>query len=205
MSYQALYSRELGACASIVDVNGLTEKELNEFTEMRNGTFSSCILRISDENASAWNNYYLINYKNPKCSLEKQDKIARLIQDISESNLMWKIEQPYGLKFEENFQMFPAGQAIDFKVVNMSSSASEMSIKVKLSEPDKSSRNFPINICVSHYATKLETCQRLVTKLESQEVKFALKLPSKSPQKYQVYLRFLESVTPVGTWGITVK
>ncbi len=205
ISYQALYSRELGACASIVDVNGLTEIELNEFTEMRNGTFSSCIVRISDENASTWNNYYLINYKNPKCSLEKQGKMAKLIQDISESNLMWKIEQPYGLKFEENFQMFPVGQAIDFKVVNISSSSSEMSLKVKVSEPRKSIRNFPINVCINHYFTKLETCQRLVTKLELQEVNFALKLPSKSPQKYRVYLRFLESVTPVGTWGITIK
>jgi hypothetical protein len=205
MTYQAYYSRELGACASIVDVNGLTEIELNEFTQMRNETFSSCIVRISGDTASEWNNYYLINYKNPKCSLERQDNIVRLIRDISESKLMWKIEQPYGLKFEENFQMFPTAQAIDFKVLNTSSNESDMSLRVKLTEPDRSIRNFPVSICVIHHSTKLEQCQILETKVELQEVDFALKLPPKSPQKYQVFLRFLDSVTPVGTWGITIK
>ena len=118
VEYAIKYSIALGSCGVLVDRAQLTEPELAQMDNLAN--ISTCFNKLSGDLYRESQRYITVSSNSSCYNLKNIPKeILNFAAQNKNGSLLWKIDQAYGVRFIEEFQIFPIDSVINTRVVRV--------------------------------------------------------------------------------------
>jgi hypothetical protein len=152
------YGKSLKACAALIDRAQLTSLESIELEDLMDN--SSCFNDLDGEIFSGASRFVLHEYTK-ECPINVRNEAL----DFAKSNLngeyLWKIDQAYGVGFNNEFQMFPVNSAINMKLIAGKNQAKSSKLRWKIFFEVKDAEQSILNkteICKENKVTLKKSC-----------------------------------------------
>ena len=160
IQYQLDYARALGACGSVIDISLLIPSERKEFSKILNSADKSCIQSLPGEEFEGRPRFTTISFSGLDCTVNIEDSVKDFARSNLRSDTIWQVDQPYGLKYINEFQMFTSATPINFRLVTSGTSDGDgMSLRLKLIWLNDTVKNSSINLCLRAPNSDAKDCQ----------------------------------------------
>ena len=204
VEYSIEYGKALGACAALIDRAQLTNNENKELSDL--ATNSNCYSNLEGEKFGIIPRYVIYQYGS-ECPRVTRTETIDFAKSNQDGSYLWKIDQPFGLKFVNEFQMFPTESVINIRFISASKRANPPTFKfffLDESESGDDQRN--VKICYSNFTSNRHSCvQSKVNKKRVIELKLNSNEISSGLNKIEFSLQEFENFPIIsGNWGVVL-
>lgn len=206
LKFQIEYAQALSACGAIVDRSLLTDVEDESLQAMIVSSKPSCVHELPGEQFEKESRFMIFELQKRDCTIKASPKVLEFKNRSVFMDLLWQIDQPYGLEYIDQWQMFPNTSPIGLRLVQSENSkVMDLVFNIKVSLPKtKRSTNF-LNFCVRKTGSVGNACQSIKLEKDNQ-----LRLPvdpsyiSTSVTKLEITLAS-DSATLIEKWGVVIQ
>jgi hypothetical protein len=185
LQFQIEYAAALGFCGAVVDRSLLNSAEALDLEKLKSSS-------------------------KPGCAVELKGEAPQSVVDFQKysviTDLLWQIDQPYGLKYINQWQVFPSNSLIGLRLVKSKNlNGHDLIFNIQVSLRDTNKRIDSISVCVRKSGSLVNDCEAFVLDRENR-----LQLPIK-PEYLTTSLVKLElSLSPksaalVENWGLVIQ
>jgi hypothetical protein len=206
IAYQLDYAQSLGACGAIVDRSLLTVTETKDLSNYLSLRSSECIKNLTGEEFAGISRFLSIAFDRPDCSGGAKTEVEAFMKSNLQSGILWQIDQPYGLEYLDQWQMFPGSTPIALRLVESKHSKSaKPEFKIRISALNNEKPMESLSICVRRVRSTLGDCQ-VINIGESNTLQFPIESEylKSSVVKLELYLS-PESVQLIEKWGAVIE
>jgi hypothetical protein len=205
IQYQLDYARALGACGSVADISLFIPSERKEFSNILDLSEKSCVKWLPGEEFEGRPRFVSIRFSGNDCRINIEDSLKNFARSNLQSDIIWQVDQPYGLNYINEWQMFSNLTAINFRLVTSDNPDNkDVSISLKVIWLTDSVKTSSINVCLRAQNSDNKECQDLT--LDSNRLA-RLPINSKyltdSITKLELSLS-PESINSISQWGFVI-
>jgi hypothetical protein len=205
LSYQIATSRSLNSCGVVIDRTLLVPSESKEFDRLEEIS-QKCFIDLGGEKFSGRSRFYAISFSARICSSNIFPISNSSILVPPNPNFLWKIDQPFSIKYFGGYEMFSPASEINFRIASLNSNFSKKAtIRVHLVSRVRSFGNRIIQACISGPSLKFQICGEN-TSTSFDEI--LLQVPKSALiGKYQKFKAKLiwSNTSNISAWGISVN
>jgi len=206
IAYQLDYAQSLGACGAVVDRSLLTVTETKDLSDYLSIRSSECIKNLAGEEFAGFSRFLSIAFDKPNCEVGVKTEVEAFMKSNLQSGILWQIDQPYGLEYLAQWQMFPGNTPIALRLVELKQSKSaKPEFKIKLSALNIEKPMESLSICVRRVGSSVADCQ-IIKVGKSNTLQFPIKFEylRSSVVKLELYLS-PQSAQLVEKWGAVIE
>lgn len=204
LSYQLSYAHALGACGSVIDRTLLTADELTSLSQIA-ASSGACFKNLPGETFQGAQRFASLSFDPKNCDITVDPAIASYAKANLAADLLWRIDQPSGLKYIDKWQVFAGSSPIAIRLIKSKKTTATVPTFTFLFTPVKGSA--PLNIvkvCYRKTTDVTTACQSISvdSKGEGSLVGNESQLKT-SLQKYEFSIA-PESAAQIDNWGLVV-
>ena len=206
IAYQLEYARSLGACGSVVDRTLLTETESKDLSAYLFDQNTFCLKNLLGEEFGGSSRFLSIAYNAPNCERQVNPNIDNFAKSNLQSEILWQIDQPYGLKYLDQWQIFPSSSPIGLRLVEFTNANRTLNFfKIRVSPIESKVPFTSLTVCARSIGSIEGSCHALrVGKENSMQLQIRSEYLSNTLQKIELYLK-PESAALIENWGVVIE
>lgn len=205
LSYQMNYARALGACGAVIDRTLLTPPELLELVQVSREAPKNCFVNLPGELFNADERFASLSFNGRGCSVSVDPSVVSFAEQNLAANILWKIDQPYGLGYVDRWEIFSGTSPIAFRLIKSDKAGTKAPIYSFIFTPVKGSAPLTsVKVCLRKTTEVVPACANVAldSKGQGSLVGVADQLRT-SLQKYEFTVA-PESAGQIENWGLVV-
>jgi len=205
IQYQLDYARALGACGSVADISLFIPSERKELSKILDLSEKSCVKWLPGEEFEGRSRFVSIRFSGDDCRINIDDSLKNFAKSNLQSDTIWQVDQPYGLNYSNEWQMFSNSTAINFRLVTSDNSDNKgVGIHLKVIWLTGSVKTSSLNLCLRAQNSDNKECQ--VVTLDS---KGQARIPINSKYLTDTITKLELSLSPesynsISQWGFII-
>jgi hypothetical protein len=206
LQFQIEYAAALGFCGAVVDRSLLNSAEALDLEKLKSSSKPGCAVELKGEEYQGQARFISLKLAGFTCKLEAPQSVVDFQKYSVITDLLWQIDQPYGLKYINQWQVFPSNSLIGLRLVKSKNlNGHDLIFNIQVSLRDTNKRIDSISVCVRKSGSLVNDCEAFVLDRENR-----LQLPIK-PEYLTTSLVKLElSLSPksaalVENWGLVIQ
>jgi hypothetical protein len=206
LQFQIQYAAALGFCGAVVDRSLLNSAEALALEKLKSSSKPGCAIELKGEEYQGQARFISFKLADFTCELEAPQSVVDFQKYSVIADFLWQIDQPYGLKYINQWQMFPSNSPIGIRLVKSKNlKGHDLIFNIQVSPLDTNKRLDSISVCLRKSGSLVNDCEAFVLDRESR-----LQVPIK-PEYLTTSLVKLEislspkSVGLVENWGLVVQ
>lgn len=205
LGFQLTYAHALGACGSVIDRTLLTADELAQWSQISTSS-KACFVDLPGETFQGAQRFASLSFNAKNCGPAVDPSIANFAKRNLATDILWRIDQPYGLKYIGKWQVFSGTSPIGIRLIKSKKTQAKSPIYSFLFTPAKGSAPLTAaKVCLRKTTDVATVCQNVAVNSKGQGslVGDAGQLKT-SLQKYEFTVA-PESAAQIENWGLVVE
>lgn len=205
LRYQLSYAHALGACGAVIDRTLLTADEQTELTQIGATSTKACFENLPGESFQTSQRFASLSFSSKNCRMPVSSAIATFAKKNLAADILWRIDQPTGLKYVDKWEVFSGTSPIDIRLIKSKTTSTKSPIYSFLFTPAKGSVSLStVKVCLRKTTDVTTTCQSITLDSKGQgSLTGDVSQLKTSLQKYEFTIA-PESATQIENWGLVV-
>ncbi len=205
LKYQLSYARALGACGSVIDRTLLTPNETSQLSSITT-SFNACFANLPGEIFQGASRFASLSFGAQNCGPAVDPSIADFAKRNSASDFLWRIDQPYGLKYIDKWQVFAATSPIAIREIRAKTSKAKAPTYSFLFTPLTASVPLTsVKVCIRRATEPVPVCAEVLLNSKGEGALVGdLSQSTTSVSKYEFTIA-PESASHIENWGLVVE
>lgn len=206
LQFQIEYAAALGFCGSIVDRSLLNSSDTINLKNLISSAKPACAINLEGEKFEGESRYVSIELNGLTCQIAPTEKVLEFQQYSMFSDLLWQIDQPYGLGYLHQWQLFSGNSPIGLRMVESKNSKGyNLVFNVKISPLEMDKPIDSLSVCVRKAGLLVDDCDLFrLDKDNRLQVPIRADYLTTSVVKLELHLS-PESAVLVKNWGIVIQ
>ncbi len=206
LQFQLEYAAALGFCGAILDRSLLSSSETINLKILKFLEKPGCAINLEGEKFEGDARYVSIKLNGSTCQLTPPEKVLEFQQYSIFSDMLWQIDQPYGLGYLDQWQVFPGNSPIVLRMVKSKNSKEHnLVFKIKISPLEMNKALAPLSVCVRKAGSLINDCESFILDKDNRlQVPIKVDYLTTSVVKLELYLS-PESAALVENWGVVIQ
>jgi hypothetical protein len=206
LQFQIEYAAALGFCGAVVDRSLLNSAEDLALEKLKSSSKPGCAIELKGEEYQGQARFISFKLTGFTCEREAPQSVVDFQKYSVIADFLWQIDQPYGLKYINQWQVFPSNSPIGIRLVKSKNlKGHDLIFNIQVSPLDTNKRLDSISVCLRKSGSLVNDCEAFVLDRESRlQVPIKREYLTTSLVKLEISLS-PKSVGLVENWGLVVQ
>jgi len=206
LQFQIESAAVLGFCGVIVDRSLLNSTEALDLKTLESSSNLGCAKELKGEEFQGQARFFSLKLIGSTCELRASQSVVEFQKYSIASELLWQIDQPYGLEYMNQWQLFPSNSPIGLRLVKFKNSKGhDLIFNIKISPLEMNKRPDSLSVCVRKDGSSVDDCESFALDKENR-LQVPIKAEYVTTSVVKLDLRLSpDSATLIENWGVVIQ